>query len=88
MELCYWHDFEDGEAAGKAAQKAVYERYGPTSCVETKSSASAGDDGDFSLETEDVAKVLELDVDFGGHDDLMDRLMRGTEDVVDVLGEV
>jgi hypothetical protein len=43
--------------------------------METKASASTGHDSNFALKAEDAAEVLQLDVDFGGHDEY------GIEDV-------
>jgi len=35
--------------------------------VEAKATTASRDDGDLAFKTEDVAKVLELDVSWGGH---------------------
>lgn len=45
----------------------VLENGVPRSGVEAQASRPTGDDGDFAFEGEDVAEVVELDVDFGGH---------------------
>jgi hypothetical protein len=41
----------------------------PACGMEAETTAATGDDGDLALEAEDGAEVLELDVDFGRHDD-------------------
>lgn len=45
--------------------------------MEAKSSTPTSNDSNFALEAEDSAEVLELDVDFSGHDECRIVYMRG-----------